>query len=95
MELELLVAAGLSEAAAISIATEASSRCMGMEKDVGTIAAGKFADLLILDGDPYEDVRILQDRRRLDAVIKGGELMHGSLPPASGEPDRRLVESTA
>jgi imidazolonepropionase-like amidohydrolase len=95
MELELLVAAGLSEAAAISIATEASSRCMGMEKDVGTIAAGKFADLLILNGDPYEDVRILQDRRRLDAVIKGGELMHGSLPPASGDLDRRLVESTA
>jgi hypothetical protein len=46
-------------------------------------------------GDPYEDVRILQDRRRLDAVIKGGELMHGSLPPASGDLDRRLVESTA
>lgn len=95
MELELLVAAGLSEAQAISVATDASSQCMGMEKDVGTIAAGKFADLLILKGDPYEDIRILQDRSRLGAVMKGGELMYGSLPPAGDASRGRLVESTA
>ncbi|HEU4850029.1 MAG TPA: amidohydrolase family protein, partial [Terrimesophilobacter sp.] len=95
MELELLVAAGLSEAQAIAVATDASSRCMGMERDVGTITAGKFADLLILKGDPYEDIRILQDRHRLGAVLKGGELMYGSFPPASGALDGRLAESTA
>ncbi|GAA3748964.1 amidohydrolase family protein [Leifsonia bigeumensis] len=95
MELELLVAAGLSEAQAISVATDASSQCMGMEKDVGTIAAGKFADLLILKSDPYEDIRILQDRSHLGAVMKGGELMYGSLPPASDASGGRLVESTA
>ena len=94
MELELLVAAGMSEAEAIAVATDSSSHCMGMEKEVGTVVAGKFADLLIVDGDPYQDIRILQDPSHRSAVIKGGELMYGSLPSTSDGPDRRLAGTT-
>jgi imidazolonepropionase-like amidohydrolase len=40
--------------------------------DVGTLEPGKFADVLLVDGQPDHDVRILADRSRLRAVIKGG-----------------------
>lgn len=85
MELELLVTAGMSEAEAITVATDGSSRCMGMEQDIGTIHAGKFADLLILDGDPLQDIGILQDPQRRKVVMKGGQVVFGALPPA-GDP---------
>lgn len=89
MELELLVSAGMSAAEAIAVATDKSSQCMGMAENVGTIAAGKYADLLVVDGDPYQDIRILQDPTRRTAVMKGGELMYGSLPVTQSR-DREL-----
>ena len=89
MELELLVSAGMSAAEAIAVATDKSSQCMGMAENVGTIAAGKYADLLVVDGDPYQDIRILQDPTRRTAVMKGGELMYGSLPVTQAR-DREL-----
>ena len=43
-----------------------------MPDDVGTIEVGKLADLLILDGDPSEDISILQQQARLLGIMKGG-----------------------
>jgi imidazolonepropionase-like amidohydrolase len=43
-----------------------------MDMDVGTIEAGKLADLLLVDGDPIADLTILQDKQRLVAVMKDG-----------------------
>jgi len=79
MELELLVRAGMTPPEAIAVATDKSSQCMNVAQDVGTIIAGKFADLMIVDGDPYKDVRILQDQSRRKAVMKGGAFMYGSV----------------
>lgn len=89
MELELLVSAGMNAAEAIAVATDKSSQCMGVAENVGTIAAGKYADLLVVDGDPYQDIRILQDPTRRTAVMKGGDLMYGSLPVTQSR-DREL-----
>ena len=52
--------------------------------DVGTIAAGKLADLVIVDGDPSADIRILTAPSRIVAVLKGGKVSAGRLPTASG-----------
>jgi imidazolonepropionase-like amidohydrolase len=43
-----------------------------MSKDVGTIEAGKYADLLIVDGDPLSDITILQDKAKLALIMHGG-----------------------
>lgn len=80
-ELELLTAAGMDEASVISVATRASAECLGMANDIGTIHEGKLADLLVLDGDPLSDIRILQDPQRRVLVMKGGQVLAGSLPP--------------
>jgi imidazolonepropionase-like amidohydrolase len=52
--------------------TRENAYAMGLEGELGTIEAGKLADLLILDADPLADISVLQRGRHLDAVIKDG-----------------------
>jgi imidazolonepropionase-like amidohydrolase len=63
----------LSGAEAIKIATINSARSLGLEKEFGTIEAGKTADLVILDGDPLEDFRLIGSR--VDALFMDGVLV--------------------
>jgi hypothetical protein len=72
MELEELVAAGLSPLDAIRAATGDAARIIGAERDLGTIALGKWADLVILDGDPVSDIR---NSRRIWAVLQAGRVL--------------------
>ena len=46
---------------------------MELEKDIGTLEAGKLADLLVIDGDPLKDIAVLRDREKIKVVMKGGE----------------------
>jgi imidazolonepropionase-like amidohydrolase len=69
IELELLVEAGLTPAEALQAATINAARMIGKERDLGTIEAGKFADLVILDANPLDDIRNVA---RIHKVIKGG-----------------------
>jgi len=79
IELELLVEAGLTPAEALRTATINAARMIGKERDLGTIEAGKFADLLILDANPLDDVRNVA---RIHKVIKGGVLYEPVDPAA-------------
>jgi imidazolonepropionase-like amidohydrolase len=45
---------------------------MQMGKELGQIKAGYLADILLVDGNPLKDVRILQDKNRLLAIMKDG-----------------------
>jgi imidazolonepropionase-like amidohydrolase len=45
---------------------------MGMGGELGQVRQGFLADLLLVDGDPTADVRVLQDRQRLDGIMKDG-----------------------
>jgi imidazolonepropionase-like amidohydrolase len=64
-----MVQYGMSPMEAIQSATRNAALALGREKDVGAIAAGRFGDLIAVDGDPLADVRRLED---VDVVIKGG-----------------------
>ena len=67
-ELELYVEAGFTPLEAIQSATSVAARVMG-RSDLGTIAAGKRADLIVVAGDPLADVRAL---RQVQLVVSRG-----------------------
>jgi imidazolonepropionase-like amidohydrolase len=73
-ELELLVQHGMTTMQAIQAATGWAAECVGLDKDIGTISTGKFADLVVLEGNPLDDIRIIQDPEKIKMVMKGGKL---------------------
>lgn len=73
-ELELLVDNDLTAMEAISIGTRNNAAVLDMEDDIGTVEAGKYADLLLLKSDPLVDIRNLRD---IAAVVKGGKKVWG------------------
>jgi imidazolonepropionase-like amidohydrolase len=68
-EIEWMVKAGMTPAQAIRAATADAAQLMGWQDRVGTIEAGKFADLIAVEGDPLKDITELQ---RVKFVMKGG-----------------------
>ena len=60
MEIEYLVAAGLTPMQAIQAATGWAAECLGLEHQIGAVEKGRRADLVVVDGDPLADVRLLQ-----------------------------------
>jgi imidazolonepropionase-like amidohydrolase len=73
-ELRCLVEAGLTPMQAIQAATGWAAECLGLEQELGTLEKGKRADLVVVDGDPLADVKILQDPQRIKLVIKDGRV---------------------
>lgn len=72
-ELGWLAKAGMSPAQALQAATSGGAQLLGMEKSIGAIAPGYFADLVAIEGDPATDVAALMNGVRV--VIKGGEVV--------------------
>jgi imidazolonepropionase-like amidohydrolase len=70
-ELELYVRAGFSPLAALQAATIVPARAMKTESDSGTIEPGKRGDLIVLDGNPLDDIH---NTRRIHRVITGGRV---------------------
>ena len=71
-EIELLNQGGLSPLEAIRCATQESARLLGVLQDQGTVEIGKRADLLLVDGDPLKDLRVL---RAVDRVVIAGKVV--------------------
>ena len=75
-EAEVLVRyGGYSPMEAIVASTRNNAYAVGLENDLGTIEAGRLADIIILDKDPLEDIRALQGGKNLVSVIKDGRMV--------------------
>jgi imidazolonepropionase-like amidohydrolase len=74
-ELELEVEAGIPAVKALQIATFNAARLLKQEKDLGSIRAGKRADLLLVEGNPAERI---SDIRRCRLVMKDGVIYKSS-----------------
>jgi imidazolonepropionase-like amidohydrolase len=72
-ELELMVRYGFTPMQAIVAATKTSAETCRVDDKVGTLEPGKLADLLVVDGNPLDDITILQDPSRLMLVMKEGQ----------------------
>jgi imidazolonepropionase-like amidohydrolase len=66
-----MVKFGMTPSQAIRAATANAADLIGRSKDVGTIEAGKYADIIAVNGDPLSDVRALE---HVDFVMKGGQV---------------------
>ena len=76
-EISCLVDAGMTPMQAIVAATGHASQCLGLDADIGTIAVGKKADLILVDGDPLRDVSGLEQGRIVKLVMKDGKVFPG------------------
>jgi imidazolonepropionase-like amidohydrolase len=68
-ELELMVQSGLTPTQAITAATRRSAEFLGQQRDLGTLELGKWADLMVLSGNPLTDIR---NSRKIEAVYVAG-----------------------
>ncbi|HYW51841.1 MAG TPA: amidohydrolase family protein [Gemmatimonadaceae bacterium] len=69
MELEMMVDAGLTSAQALHAATAGAAKCMRVDRELGTLERGKWADMLVLDASPLEGIANI---RRQHSVWIGG-----------------------
>ena len=72
-EIELYVQAGFTPMEAIQAATIVPARAMGLEKELGTVEKGKRADLILITGNPLEDIH---NTRNVEYVITNGAMYH-------------------
>jgi imidazolonepropionase-like amidohydrolase len=75
LELELLTTIGMSPLQAISAATRTAAEVLDMADSIGTLEKGHCADLLVVQGSPLDDIRLLQNQSSILAVIKDGRVV--------------------
>ena len=84
VELELMVKTGFTPMQALVAATANGARAIGLD-DAGELVPGKLGDVLVVNGQPLDDIRVLQDGSRLERVYQGGRLVAGSAAPRREE----------
>lgn len=63
---------GFTPLETLKCATQTGAEILGRAQELGTLEAGKLADVLVVDGDVLADISILEDRSRFIAVMQGG-----------------------
>jgi imidazolonepropionase-like amidohydrolase len=76
-EMQLLLAAGLTPMEVIRAGTQHAAWVCGHGEELGTLAPGMLADVIVVDGDPLVDIEAMG---RVVAVIKGGQVVLSKIP---------------
>jgi imidazolonepropionase-like amidohydrolase len=69
----------MSPMEALISATKTNAELFGMERNIGTVEEGKLADLLVVEGNPLENIAVLQKRDNLRLIMKGGRVVKNRL----------------
>ena len=84
-ELEIYVQLGMKPMDAILTATRNAAKAIKLDHELGTLEKGKIADIVAVHGDPLADIRILQERKRIQLVLKEGRIYVDRRPGHSRE----------
>src|ERR1035441_4336382 len=98
LELMRMVHHGLSVPEALAAATQTAAQALGLEDRLGTVQAGRLADLVVLDGDVLAEPELLLDRERIWLVLQLGEPVAGAaleVPAGAALGARRSEEHTS
>ena len=74
---------GFTPLETITCATKTGAEIMGRGDEIGTLEAGKLADVLVVDGDVVADISLLEQRDQFIAVMQGGVVKAGQLAGSS------------
>jgi imidazolonepropionase-like amidohydrolase len=77
-EIELMVNAGMTTVEALRASTGVAAECLRAEDTVGTLETGKEADLLVIDGNPLQDISVLQRADQRLLVVQAGKPVAGA-----------------
>ncbi len=72
LEIQRMVHHGLTPAEVLVAATSTAAQALDLDEHIGTVADGKLADLIIVDGDPLADPQLLSDPARIWLVLQAG-----------------------
>jgi imidazolonepropionase-like amidohydrolase len=70
-----MVNIGMSPMEAIVATTKVAADCLGWQDKVGTLEAGKLADVVIVKTNPLQDIRALENVNNIAVVMKGGQVV--------------------
>jgi len=76
-ELGLMVNIGMTPMEAIVATTKIAAECLGWEDEVGTLEAGKLADVVVVKTNPIQDIRSLENNDNIALVMKDGKVVKG------------------
>jgi imidazolonepropionase-like amidohydrolase len=74
-----LVEYGMSNIDAIISSTKMGAKACGLDKKLGTLEKGKYADILIIDGDPLDNIKVLMNTSKIKVIMKNGEFIKNKL----------------
>jgi imidazolonepropionase-like amidohydrolase len=74
-ELNWFVKMGMTPAQALKAATTTPAAMLGMEKSLGAVAPGFYADIVAVEGDPLSDITAVSNRENIRWVMKAGRVV--------------------
>ena len=81
VEMEYFQELGIEPLQIITAATQTAARAIGRGDEWGTLEPGKAADLLVVDGDPSQDVSVLRDKSRILMTVQDGRVVKDTMVP--------------
>ncbi|HLN14981.1 MAG TPA: amidohydrolase family protein [bacterium] len=89
-ELVYMVQAGMTPMQAVVASTKSAAELLGLQDALGTVEAGKLADLILVDGDPLADISVVAEPARIKLVMKDGIVYKSPRQAAPGLSHRRM-----
>lgn len=91
-ELVLMAEHGMTPMQSIIASTRSAAELLHLDDRLGTLAPGKLADVLVVDGNPLDDIHVVADAERRALVLKGGAPVTGRLARI-GAPQREMARA--